>query len=205
MVITCGPIEDKRDIKLVLPSDPTQIGVMVSGGIDSALLLYLVYLQNIFTGNKHDIRAYTVARKEGAKYFACAVVEQIQRSLGIPPQKPFMVGDATVYEPLQVTTGMIQAVRHGCSEVYLGVIEQQPEHLLGWKKIQVTPDRIFKYPLMHVTKSHIIDAVCSVNQQSLFHITHSCDSETDRCGLCNGCRERAWGFSMMNVEDPGFV
>lgn len=205
MVITCGPNDDKRQIKLVLPTDPTQIGVMVSGGIDSALLLYMLYAENIVNGNKHDIRVYTVARKEGAKYFACPVVEQIQRSLGIPLQKPFMVGDTSVYEPMQVTTGMVQAVRHGCNEVYLGVIEQQPEHLLGWKKIQVTPDRIFKYPLMHVTKSHIIDAIRFLKQQSLFHITHSCDSETGRCGRCNGCRERAWGFSMIGVEDPGFV
>jgi len=57
-----------------------------------------------------------------------------------------------------------------------------------------------------LNKSHIIDLVIKFNQQSLFHITHSCSSqELGRCNVCNGCNERQWGFDQLGQTDPGTI
>lgn len=205
MVIQCGPSDDTREVVIKLPETPSTIGVFVSGGIDSAILLFLVYLENEKTGKKHQIVPLTVPRKEGAKHFAVPVVQHIQTIFGIPTKAPFSVGDTTVAEPHQVTTGIMQAFELGCDVLFLGVIQQLPEHLVGWQKVNVVHANVIQYPFAHIQKSHVISIVDQMRQDALFHITHSCDSEIGRCRTCNGCRERSWGFSALGLIDPGRV
>lgn len=203
MKFICGPLHDRREIILELPTTPITIGVLVSGGIDSAILLHLIYQQNELMGNIHKIIPLTVARKEGSKYFACYVVRQVQQHFNLQYEPPFCVGDNTVFEPKQVTTGMAHAVDLGCDLLFLGVIEQREEHALHWNRIFVHDTLLCRFPFSKVQKSHVIDLVRLAKQEALFHITHSCDEEVGKCGQCNGCRERAWGFSQLEMEDPG--
>ena len=53
------------------------------------------------------------------------------------------------------------------------------------------------YPFKHLTKSHIIDLYFKMGIQELLQHTNSCDQQQialQPCGMCNGCKERAWGF-----------
>lgn len=205
MKFECGPLHDRREIKIDLPAEPKTIGVLVSGGIDSAILLYLIYLQNRQMGNIHTIIPMTVARKEGSKYFACYVVKQVQQSFGIQYESPYCVGDNTVFEPQQVTTGMAHALDLGCDILFLGLIQQRPEHAVNWNRFRPHDTLLCRFPFHKVQKSHVIDLVRVAKQEALFHITHSCDMEVGKCGYCNGCRERAWAFNELQVEDPGRI
>ena len=45
MKIITGPNNDKREIEIVLPEHHQRIGIMLSGGADSAILLYLLALE----------------------------------------------------------------------------------------------------------------------------------------------------------------
>ena len=69
MIIRCGLQNDLRSILITLPDKKSKIGVLVSGGMDSAILYYLLLLENRWRGNLHTITPIAVMRKEGSKYF----------------------------------------------------------------------------------------------------------------------------------------
>jgi 7-cyano-7-deazaguanine synthase in queuosine biosynthesis len=206
MNIICGPEQDQRTITINLPKNKSRIGVLVSGGLDSAILYYLLLLENKLKGNIHEILPITVMRKEGSKYFSNLVVGHINQQFNIPYSSPIIVGDNTLPEEDQVKSGVNQAINQGFDIVYAGVIEQLPQHMINWQPIPSKETPRFKTPFQSINKSHVIDMIVKLKQEPLFYITHSCSGEQSqigRCNGCNGCNERSWGFSQLSLIDPG--
>jgi asparagine synthetase B (glutamine-hydrolysing) len=93
MINECGPDNDRRILSLSLPKyhkiQPwnKNLGVLVSGGIDSALLYYLLLKQNQEQGNTHNIKAYTILRKEGSRQYALPVINYINSLFNLPEQE----------------------------------------------------------------------------------------------------------------------
>jgi hypothetical protein len=117
---------------------------------------------------------------------------------------PLNVGDSSLPDHRQVSSGMKDAYDAGCDKIYAGLIEQLPQHMIGWTPIPYKETDKFKVPFCHLNKSHIIDLVVKFKQECLFHITHSCvHDKVGRCGNCNGCNEKSWGFEQLGLTDPG--
>jgi 7-cyano-7-deazaguanine synthase in queuosine biosynthesis len=207
MIITCGPQHDQRTLTVELPTDkPLKIAVMISGGIDSAILYYLLLQENKNLGNLHEITPMMIERKEGSKYFAKLVVAQLQMHFDIPLCEAMVVGDPSLEEKDQVRSGVLDVCKLKFDRCYVGVIEQQPEHMIGWINPVVKENNRLKYPMMALNKTHVIDLVIKMNQSQLFNITHTCNKhEIGRCYKCNGCNERLWGFSQLGLVDPGMI
>lgn len=206
MLVECGNNVDRRFLELNLPSAPSLIGVFVSGGIDSAILYYLLLEENKRLGNKHGIKPLTIERKEGSKYFSDLVVAHVQSQFGQKYNPAARVGNNTLPEDQQVRSGVQQVHRLGFNQVYVGVIDQIPEHTIGWQKIGYNENLFYRIPFKNLQKFHIIDLVQQFNQHALFYITHACDQlEISRCKTCNGCRERDWGFSQLGLADPSIL
>lgn len=206
MLLTCGPEKDKRSITLSLPEAPSKLGVLVSGGLDSAILYYLLSLENIQSGSKHEIVPLSILRKEGSRYFSNLVVAHVQSALNLPLTPPTMVGDNTLFEFEQVGSGVRQAFSEGFDQVYLGIIYQLEIHTEGWNPIPYKVSDRLRAPFRKLTKAHIVDLIRQYNQTALFNITHSCAIyEVGRCNDCNGCKERAWGFGQLNISDPSII
>jgi diphthamide synthase (EF-2-diphthine--ammonia ligase) len=202
MIYNCGTANDIRSLDILLPETPSKIGVFVSGGIDSAILYYILNLEN--KNQIHEIIPLSIMRKEGSKYFSHLVVAHINEELGLPIIKPMIVGKPNLPDDQQVRSGVMEAFQKSFDFVYVGVIEQLAMHMIGWENIPANETEKFKTPLAKLNKSHIIDLVTNLNQQSLFNITHSCSKyELGRCNACNGCNERAWAFEQLNYKDPG--
>jgi hypothetical protein len=209
MIIFCGPENDKRTITLTLPEEKTKIGVLVSGGLDSAILYYLMLLENEKTGNMHDIFPVSMLRKEGSKYFSNIVIGYVNSQFKIPFVEPQLVGDNSLPDDQQIKSAVVQLLEvEGFNMVYVGVIEQLPQHMIEWQPIPSKENKKFKTPLVSFNKSHIIDLIVQFKQESLFYITHSCSYkkfQIGRCNRCNGCNERSWGFSQLGLTDPGTI
>jgi hypothetical protein len=208
MNIICGLNNDLRTVNIQLPTKASKLGVLVSGGIDSAILYYLLLLENQLRGNIHKILPISIIRKEGSKYLSSVVVGHVNQHFQIPFAEPQIVGDNTLPEEEQVKSGVIQALDEGFDLVYAGVIEQLPQHMINWQPIPSKETARFKTPFANVNKSHIIDMVRKLNQDALFYITHSCSDDrfqVGRCNRCNGCAERSWGFSQLGLTDPGTI
>jgi hypothetical protein len=201
MIIECGPAHDRRTLSFTLPN-ANKIGVFVSGGIDSALLYYLLLLEKQKTNSDCDITPLVIFRKEGSKRFAPPIIEKINRMIGI--DKNFKrLGNTTLPEPEQVISAVKQAFRLLKMEiVFVGVISNRLEHQIGFDPIPVTDDELVQTPFKHLEKSHIIDLYNQLGITSLLDMTFSCDqSDQTACGSCNGCRERTWGFEQLGLTD----
>jgi hypothetical protein len=200
MRIECGPAHDRRIFELELPQTK-RIGVMVSGGMDSALLYYILLYLRQEQNSDHYIRPFAVMRKEGSKYHAKPIVSKIASYFGID-DFPTIVGDTTLPEQAQVESGVKQAFELIRMEtMFVGVISNRSEHLIGYDKLSYTETTYLKYPFMHLEKSHIVDLFYQLNISELLELTHSCDlHETIHCNKCNGCTEKIWGFTQMGIN-----
>jgi 7-cyano-7-deazaguanine synthase in queuosine biosynthesis len=180
--------------------------VFVSGGLDSAILYYLLLLENKRTDSKHEIVPLIVQRKEGSKNFAKLVVAHVNSYFNLPHDNSLYVGNNTLAEEEQVKSGVMEAYALGFDRVYVGLIQQLPQHMVGWEPIPYQQSDRFKTPFKDFNKSHIVDLVRQYNQQGLYFLTHSCSAhELGRCNNCNGCNERTWGFDQLGITDPGTI
>ncbi len=203
LVVTLG--NDKR-ARISLPETKEKIGVFISGGLDSAVLYFLILLKNKSLGNLHEIVPITIHRKEGSKHFAKLVISYVNACHGLTPPDTLIVGDTTLPEIEQVKSGVLEAYSLGFDIVYVGVIKQLPEHMIGYEIIPYGESYEFRVPFKLLDKSNVIDIAKQFKQEGLFQITHSCDiHEIGRCNTCNGCRERIWGFSQLDDTDPGLL
>lgn len=213
MILECGPEHDKRYLNFTLPNYKNfilpglkkiynaqykfnynnKIGVLVSGGLDSALMYYMVLKENTIE-NKFDIKPYTILRKEGSKHFAIKVINHIHKLLNIAETDLNVVGDNTLPEIRQVESGVNDLLVHN-DFVYVGIIESRPEHSENWYRHKFEETERLRYPLLKFQKSHVIDLIYKLNLESVIQYTHSCASdELIPCLKCNGCLEREWGF-----------
>lgn len=202
MKIECGPIHDIRTLDIELPTDYSRIGVMVSGGIDSTILYYLVL--SLAKNTDYYTRSFCVKRKEGSVYHAKPSVGEVGRLFNRPTDFPTYVGDNTLPELNQVESGIRDAYKYARIEVmYVGVIANRDEHLIGYDKTIVTETDHLRFPFQHLEKSHVVDLYYKLGLEYLLTYTHSCDhNEHEHCWNCNGCNERIWAFEQLNKKDP---
>jgi len=204
MEIECGPENDKRTLKVSLPP-VEKVGVFVSGGIDSALLYYLLLAEKYFLQSNHQIYPIVIYRKEGSKYFAEPVIKKINSIFdhALPTKR---LGNTTLPEVQQVKSAVEQAFRLPpyFQSVFIGVIQNRPEHVVGFDPIPLPEEKDnVLMPLKHLEKTHIVDLYFRLGINHLLKYTHSCDqNEQLLCHVCNGCRERAWAFDQLNLQDP---
>jgi hypothetical protein len=220
MIVECGPANDRRIMSLQMPLVPTfeslymrkifkkfngienenDIAILVSGGLDSAILYFLLIQENINTGKKFNITPFTMMRKEGSRYYAKNVINWIHRFYGIPEIELNLVGDNTLPEIQQVESAIAEIFSKQISFVYIGIIEARPEHSINWFRAKFNETVNRKYPFLKLQKSHIIDLYLQNNLLELLSLTYSCAvSEKLACGRCNGCNERFWGLSQYGL------
>lgn len=219
MNFNLGPLHDRRTISISLPKYPEspsakrvfsnlhgltfnyKIGVLVSGGLDSAILYYLLLKLNM-ENNYFQITPYTILRKEGSKNYAIKVINHIHNLLNLNSIELNLVGNNTLPEVQQVDSGVKDILQKN-DFAFVGIIEARPEHSIGWQRFKFYPTQRIKYPLLNLQKSHIVDLIYQNNLESILSVTHSCAiDELVPCGYCNGCNERSWGFKEMGRIDP---
>lgn len=195
MKIQSGPDNDIRTLDLVLPS-VSKIGVLVSGGIDSVLLYYLLLYFKYRNNSLHTIQPIIIQRP--ADHHVTKLMVNKVNALFEHDLLPMRLGDLSLPAHQQVESAVRQAFTIlGFEYVYLGIIEVQPQHAVGITVIQVPEILGIGYPFKNLTKRHIIDLYFKMGIQELLQYTNSCDQqnvELQPCGVCNGCRERAWGL-----------
>jgi hypothetical protein len=213
MNISAGPKGKELDVKIELPSKHRRIGVMVSGGADSAILLYLLALEKSLTGSSHDLIPITVPRTDGAWDYAGPIVSFINGLLGTSMPAPIMVGDPTLHHSQQTNSGEREARdKHGIEHIFYGSQKHPPVPMPG--EYPGRPDRIHytnnqgivttTCPFAMLDKRHTMALFDMFQVWPLAAITHSCTEQTKgRCGKCYNCVERKWALDELGFTDPG--
>jgi 7-cyano-7-deazaguanine synthase in queuosine biosynthesis len=203
MKILCGPSNDIRELDFKLPLMHRRIGVLVSGGLDSALLFYLLMSM---TNERYKIVPFTIRRNDGSSSHAQPVIDYVTMSLGLEPITTTYLDITEQDTEKQVAAGMREISKFNVNKIFIGLIDTMPEHTLHVPVHPKPKDSYgYAYPLKDLTKAHIVDLVIKLGQQGLFNITHSCVYPENRCRICNRCVEREWAFSELGLVDPGSV
>lgn len=198
---TLGPENNRKKFKLQLPLQKN-VGVLVSGGMDSAVLYWLLVSLNHHAGHTHIIQPYTIYRTEGSPHYAPLVIDYVNRSWNINANA-IIVGDNTLPQKMQVESGIKEILNKRLSQVvYLGNITMRQEHAIGWTVPCIRDMTTARSPMLNLDKSHIVDLIVQLNCKELFTISHSCIYSVGHCGQCNGCMERKWGFDQLKLIDP---
>lgn len=123
MRITVGKDTYVNQIDIQLPAGKNKIGVMLSGGADSAILLYLLCLERKLDRSTQEIIPFTVARPDGAWNYVKAIVDWINNELEIKLPDPIKVGDPTLHHSLQGRSGEKKLEKSMALNIYFMVVK----------------------------------------------------------------------------------
>jgi hypothetical protein len=210
-IIETGHSNFKKTIVIELPV-AKRVGVLVSGGADSAILLYLLTKLNLENNSPCEIIPFTVPKTDGAVMFAMAVIEHVNLALKCNLPSTTIVGDPTLHHSKQVLSGRDEAMEEHNIDIMVYGSQQTPpkdELIVDWE-YPYRPDSIH-YPTAYcpfalVDKRNTIDLYRIFDKKDLLAITHSCTEQVrGRCDKCLYCQERAWALKSINLEEPGVL
>lgn len=166
------------------------IGIFISGGFDSALLLFLVkHLQQ-----NNTITLFTVDRFNLAVYYSnkvCAWTnKKFNDSLTVN-----IVGNPNTFHKFQVSSGFNQAFEYGVEVILLGDTANPVEVPNGYSR-EKSINAFVKQPFLHCTKDKLVELAKEYGVLELLSITHSCGNNIDtECGVCWNCKEKLWAMN----------
>jgi hypothetical protein len=190
-----------RDPIIELLKANKKIGLFVSGGLDSALVLYLVHLlrQELQTDNEFTI--YTVSRPNNSIARTHAVVDWISNKFEVKYDIK-QVGTDKVHHTLHVISGLREASTDDIDIFILGDTKNPNELPNGPNRKSMNLKR-FAQPWVGLTKDHLVQEFINCNVPELIAITYSCEKPDDNpCGECWHCDERALAFAKCGHPDP---
>lgn len=191
--------------KLLLPSlkkDET-FGFFISGGLDSAILLYACCLVREQENLPSRFEVVTVPRHDDSSVHSARIVEWINKQFNINLITT-TCGDPDVHHSRQVLSG-VEIMWNKLDHLVFGDTANVPHIPDGPVRYPYTggDDKVLQ-PFMKVYKDQTVRLAIELGLTELMEITHSCtSSKTLRCRECWQCKERAWAFEECKYNDPG--
>jgi 7-cyano-7-deazaguanine synthase in queuosine biosynthesis len=197
-----------------IPTDK-RIGVVVSGGWDSACLWYMT--KTICNKRGQECIAYTVPKLDGAEHYANLVLKELADYMEIEFVPTRIVGNINSENPSDyVTSGVMEILENGYSEfLMVGMNKYPPRQREMLPEGYPMPNERYEvnehdkqyvsHPFADWTKDETIQLGFDLGiEEIIMPITHSCTEQNrGRCNECWWCAERAWGFKEINKIDKG--
>jgi hypothetical protein len=188
---------------LLADSGP-RIGVFVSGGLDSAFLLYLLMRENQTLGKK--IVVFTVPKADGSVHYASKVVSHIANMLNVEPPQMLLAGDPNLSHDIIVFSAWWSvSMRNLVDTIFLADNITPDLELSGLAPVRSRVTHLMvRQPLFDYTKDILVNSIFQYGVESLIDVTHTCTERArGRCKMCWQCNERAWAFTHANRVDTG--
>jgi len=171
---------------------------MLSGGLDSAVLLYLIINQQ----PSIKLQPFTIDKTDGSSLYVNKIVDHFNKKFNLSIPYTIYVGDPTAYHRLQSTTAVIDIFNNYSVDYLFNGINQNPPELNNLpgapKRDKESKDARIIFPFVNLLKTDILKIMFKEKQDDLIHITHSCtEQKIGRCDVCWQCTERAWAFSQL--------
>jgi hypothetical protein len=189
---------------MYIPQDAKKVSVLVSGGMDSTILLYLL-AKNI-SDNNLDIQLNAVSFKAGT-----VVPERVKKivwyveklfSIKIPHTSSAKFGwiREVVSDVLKVYE--VDYVYTGCNLVVNDKFT--PTRYIRNETPPVRGEPLNEHhlrPFISYDKIKIVELYLQNNLLDLLKMTHSCGfSPNEECGECYFCTEKIWATKTLNVH-----
>lgn len=219
MEFRCGPSWDERIVNLN-PAD--KVGVLVSGGMDSTILvgLLLKYFPDV------DVKLYSIKSSLDSTKNHKLNLDPIFDALNvicehdISSWEDWGKGEAWSWDAIYHCVRISKTLREirddtDRDEVYQGHImpvnpyffpkfdyKDQPGYSQRpWR----TNDDFLKCPFERLQKYHVIDLARQTGLAPLLKLTNSCNIDNNiKCGVCMGCMEEEFGYYQLD-QDKGMT
>ena len=176
-------------------------GFFISGGLDSAVLLYICCLIREQENLPSRFKIVTVPRHDDSSVHSARIVKWINQKFNINLTTS-IVGNPNLHHSEQVASG-IEIMWYSLDYLLFGDTVNPPHLLNGPERANSTNQKIIR-PFMKSYKDNTVRLAIELGLSELMEITHTCtESKTLRCNVCWQCRERAWAFEVNNYIDPG--
>ena len=181
-------------------------GIMLSGGLDSAVLMYMLIRDNPLI----NLQPFTIPKFDGAFMYANPIIDHFNKKFNLSIPETILVGDPTAHHREQSTTAVKDIFANYPVDILFNAINQNPpelNELAGAPKRDTKSDnpRII-FPFVALYKDSILKIMFNNLQEDLMDITHSCtEQQHGRCGVCWQCTERKWAFKQLDKEDTGLL
>lgn len=191
-------------------------GILLSGGLDSAILLSLMIKVFLAAGEPVKICPFTVDGP-GSEFFAKMVIKYVNTRYDINIPDPIIVGDANAHHSQKTTSAMREIVRRFGDRIELvwqATNQNPPKEDFDYGRFydqNSYPNRVKgevfyrnKLPFIHLRKNHIVNMIDLHDLGDIETVTHSCTQmKKFRCTSCFQCLERSWAFKKNNKKDKG--
>lgn len=174
-----------------------RIGIMLSGGMDSALLLYLL------AKNVDNIVPFTVPKTDGAKHYVGPIVDWVNQRLSKQIIQPKFIGNPSAYHE-NIINLALKLIENEYDILYFAG-NSYPKDILpnGPNRFRRNNPKHCQ-PFFDLYKTDILQAYVEHDIMDLLELTHTCtELEFGRCNICWQCRERIWTFEQLNIIDTG--
>jgi 7-cyano-7-deazaguanine synthase in queuosine biosynthesis len=178
------------------------ICLLFSGGIDSALIFYLVAKDIQEKYPNKTLTLYVIDRYNRPLIHAYRVHDLLCKKLNndsfklntieIPPSENF--------EEIKILSKIIKS--QNIHDMLLCGINKYPDDITIRPKFiaDFTETDFVKYPLKNYTKDAIINQFYKLGIEDILPYTHSCGLNNDTpCEQCFNCRERIWAYDRLNL------
>ena len=181
-------------------------GILLSGGLDSAVLFYLLIRSN---PNIH-LQPFTIPKFDGAALYADPIIDHINQKFKLMIPKTILVGNPNVFHREQSRTAIIDIFEnHKIDHLLVGINQNPPEladHPFAPVRDKQSTDPRIIFPFVDLYKDEILKIMYKYNQQDLVDLTHTCtEQQQGRCAICWQCSERKWAFRQLGQEDTGLL
>lgn len=179
-------------------------GILLSGGLDSAILLYLLIKNN----KDLKIQLFTIPKRDGAYLYADPIIEFFNRKFSLSMPKTIKAGDPNAHHSQQNVSAVKEIFKNYQIDQLFIAINTIPESLKDYpgapNRAKSSLDPKIVFPFVDLTKDKILSILFENNLEELIPLTHSCTEQTiGRCEVCWQCKERAWAFNQLNKQDTG--
>lgn len=185
-------------------------GIMLSGGLDSAVLLYLILKEN----KNISIQPFSIPKHDGSHVFVPGILEYFKDHFNIEISNTELVGDPNAHHSQQSTTAIKQIFKdYPTIDFVYFATNQNPTYDFDYDqysegsypdRVKISPHPKILMPFIEMYKDEILKLIFDHNQEELLKLTHSCtEQKTGHCGRCFQCNERAWAFRQLAKLDSG--
>ena len=190
-----------------IPVGSKKIGLMVSGGLDSALLLFLLTIEIKDKNLTVDFNTYSVRQDERSSLVHSKnVIDTIEKLNGVSI-KNTVFSNPEAHSDYEIIFGVLSALnKEHKTGMPLNVLfmatTSVPEELTrfpGAPMRNSKPTLVVEQPWGDISKDNIVKYIKENNLQILIEHSLSCtNSKFTHCGQCWNCRERKWALDLNN-------
>lgn len=183
------------------------VGIFISGGFDSTILLYILCKIIANEGLDIAVKVFTVPRYDDSTVHADRVLVWIRSIFNSIEFVVEHIGDPDLHHSKQVLSG-IQAVRVKLPELSILLADTSiPLEL----QTPDAPQRVKSHnsliiqPFIDYDKRTTVTLAEEMGKlDEIARISHTCtQSKLWRCSNCWQCYERAWAFKSLGLNDCG--